>query len=41
VRGVYNKAQYAGQRRDMLQQWADMVELWSKGAKVVPIKRSA
>ncbi len=31
VRAVYNKAEYAEQRRDMLQQWADMVEGWIKG----------
>lgn len=28
VRAVYNKAEYANQRRDMLQQWADMVDGW-------------
>lgn len=28
VRAVYNKAEYAAQRRDMLQQWADMVDGW-------------
>lgn len=28
VRAVYNKAEYASQRRDMLQQWADMVDGW-------------
>jgi len=28
VRAVYNKAEYAEQRRDMLQQWADMVDGW-------------
>lgn len=28
VRAVYNKAEYATQRRDMLQQWADMVDGW-------------
>ena len=28
VRAVYNKAEYAEQRRDMLQQWADMVFKW-------------
>jgi integrase len=28
VRAVYNKAEYADQRRDMLQQWADMVDGW-------------
>lgn len=26
VRAVYNKAEYAEQRRDMLQQWADIVD---------------
>ncbi|SPA25923.1 Integrase [Cupriavidus taiwanensis] len=26
VRAVYNKAEYAEQRRDMLQQWADMID---------------
>lgn len=31
VRAVYNKAEYAEQRRDMLQQWADMVDVWIKG----------
>jgi integrase len=30
VRAVYNKAEYATQRRDMLQQWADMVDAWSR-----------
>ncbi|MCK0509837.1 tyrosine-type recombinase/integrase [Aromatoleum buckelii] len=28
VRAVYNRAEYADQRRDMLQQWADMVDSW-------------
>jgi len=37
VRGVYNRAQYADPRRRMLQQWADMVDGWAKGAEVVPI----
>jgi hypothetical protein len=26
VRGVYNRAQYAEQRKEMLQKWADYVE---------------
>ena len=26
VRGVYNRAQYADQRREMLQSWADYVD---------------
>lgn len=28
VRAVYNKAEYASQRREMLQAWADMVDGW-------------
>ncbi|SIT37558.1 Integrase family protein (fragment) [Paraburkholderia ribeironis] len=28
VRAVYNKAEYAEQRRSMLQAWADMLEGW-------------
>ena len=41
VRAVYNKAEYAEQRRDMLQQWANMIDGWVKGAKVVPLRRAA
>jgi integrase len=37
VRGVYNRAEYAEPRRAMLQQWADMVDQWIKGADVVSI----
>lgn len=33
VRAVYNKAEYAEQRRDMLQQWADMVDGWIEEGK--------
>lgn len=38
VRAVYNKAEYAGQRREMLQTWADMVDGWINGASVTPIR---
>jgi integrase len=31
VRGVYNRAEYADQRREMLQAWADMVDEWRNG----------
>lgn len=31
VRAVYNKAEYAEQRRDMLQQWANKVDEWIRG----------
>lgn len=39
IRGVYNRAEYADQRRTMLQQWADMVESWlnAKGAEVITL----
>lgn len=29
VRAVYNKAEYADQRRGMLQEWADMIDTWT------------
>jgi integrase len=35
-RGVYNKAEYAEQRRHMLQQWADMIDAWSAGKSHTP-----
>lgn len=37
VRAVYNKAEYADQRRHMLQQWADMVDGWIAGQNIVPV----
>lgn len=41
VRGVYNRAEYADQRREMLQQWADMVDEFERGSKVIPLRRQA
>lgn len=41
VRAIYNKAEYADQRRDMLQQWANMVDGWIAGLKVTPILSKA
>jgi len=42
VRAIYNKAEYAEQRRTMLQAWADMLDAWIKNsASVVPIRRGA
>lgn len=35
-RGVYNKAEYAPQRRHMLQEWADMIDAWANGQKRIP-----
>jgi integrase len=38
VRAVYNRAEYADQRRSMLQAWADMVDGWiAVPGEVVPI----
>ncbi len=31
-RSVYNKAEYAEQRRRMLQEWANMIDAWAAGA---------
>jgi len=41
VRAVYNKAEYAVQRREMLQDWANIVDSLVAGAKVIPIGRAA
>jgi integrase len=35
-RSIYNKAEYAEQRRHMLQEWADMVDAWIDGWTHVP-----
>ncbi len=37
-RASYNRAEYLEERREMLQQWADMVDAQEAGGKVVPIK---
>ncbi|WP_084398766.1 tyrosine-type recombinase/integrase [Henriciella aquimarina] len=36
-RGVYNKAEYADQRRHMLQEWADMIDSWAAGETRKPV----
>jgi integrase len=41
VRSAYNRAEYLPERRAMMQQWADMVDAYARGADVVPIKRRA
>lgn len=40
VRGVYNKAEYLEQRREMLQAWGSYVMALKEGAKVVSIRAS-
>ena len=41
VRAAYNRTEYLPERRTMMQQWADMVDAYARGADVVPIKRRA
>ena len=41
VRGVYNKAEYLAQRRDMLQWWADLVDEQTEEGRRVIIGRFA
>lgn len=36
-RGAYNKAQYAEQRRHMLQEWANMIDAWVVGQSYSPV----
>jgi integrase len=40
VRGVCDRAEYAGQRRDMLQWWADYVDSLVLDSRVVHFKRA-
>ncbi len=40
VRAAYNRAKYLPERRQMMQQWADMVDAFARGADVVPIKKA-
>lgn len=40
IRGTYNKAQYLGPRRQMMQEWADLLDVMRSGdPKVLPIRR--
>lgn len=41
VRRTYNRADYFADRAKMMQQWADMLDAWERGAEVVPIRREA
>jgi len=41
VRGVYNRAAYAEQRRQMLQHWADYLETLLSTGTVIPLRRTA
>lgn len=35
-RAVYNKAEYAEQRRHMLQEWANMIDAGTEGGGYIP-----
>jgi integrase len=36
-RGVYNAAEYEGQRRHMMQEWSDTLEAWGRGQTRAPV----
>ncbi len=36
-RGVYNKAEYEGQRRHMMQEWSDTLDAWAQGKTRAPV----
>ncbi len=38
IRGAYNHAKKLDQRRQLLQQWADLSDAWRSGAKVLPLR---
>lgn len=40
VRRTYNHADYLTDRAKMMQQWADMLDAWQKGADVVPLRKT-
>jgi len=42
VRAINNKAEYAGQRRTMVQTWADKLDGWiQNGGNAAPIRHQA
>ena len=41
IRGAYNRSEYLPERRKMMQQWADMLDLWRDGAQIVPLHAAA
>lgn len=41
IRRAYNRADYFEERKLMLQQWADMLDAWRSGAKVIPLNTAA
>lgn len=41
VRRTYNHADYMANRTKMMQHWADMLDAWKAGAKVLPLRTSS
>src|ERR1019366_5136307 len=41
VRGAYNRAEYLPERKRMMQQWANYLDLVNSGAKVIPMHGGA
>lgn len=41
VRAAYHRSEYLAERREMMQAWADFLEALAKGAKVIPLHRTA
>jgi integrase len=39
TRAAYNRSSYLGERRKMMQRWADMLDTLAQGAKVIPLQR--
>jgi integrase len=37
IRRAYNRADYLEERRQMMQQWADLLAHWKTGGKVIPV----
>jgi integrase len=37
IRRAYNRADYLDERRQMMQQWADLLDEWKAGGKVIPV----
>lgn len=40
IRAAYNRAQYLPERRKLMQDWADILDGFKTGAKVIPIRRN-
>jgi integrase len=38
TKASYNQAQFMSERREMMQTWANAIDSWSRGDKVIPIK---